>query len=139
MTQRQDPPAPPPLLIFWIIWFAILQGLVLIQFFVGGGIPKGADQGDPPTMFLVIAGGLALAALAIRFTVIPKIETVAKLLPAMVIGLALSEAVGFVGIFLVGKEFPTTRLGLFILALCCIASLAPVYAKAVIDSGKKLP
>jgi hypothetical protein len=90
-------------------------------------------------MFLVIAGGLALASLAIRFTVIPKIETVAKLLPAMVIGLALSEAVGFVGIFLVGKEFPTTRLGLFILALCCIASLAPVYAKAVIDSGKKLP
>lgn len=129
MTPRQDSPAQPTLLIFWIIWFAILQGLVLIQFFVGGGIPKGADQGDPPTLFLVIAGALALAALAIRFTVIPKIETVAKLMPAMIIGLALSEAVGFVGIFLVGKEFPTTRLGLFVLALCCIASLAPVYAK----------
>ncbi len=139
MTPRQDPPAPPTFLIFWIIWFAILQGLVLIQFFVGGGIPKGADQGDPPALFLGIAGALALAALAIRFTVIPKIKTMSKLLPAMIIGLALSEAVGFVGIFLVGKEFPTTRLSLFVLALCCIASLAPVYAKAVIGARKKLP
>ncbi|MGL4399632.1 MAG: hypothetical protein ACRCXD_07165 [Luteolibacter sp.] len=129
MTPRQDSPAPPTFLIFWIVWFAILQGLVLIQFFVGGGIPKGVDQGDPPTLFLVIAGVLALAALTIRFTVIPKIKTAPKLLPAMIIGLALSEAVGFVGIFLVGKEFPTTRLGLFVLALCCIASLAPVYVK----------
>lgn len=133
MTSRQDPPAPQALVVFWIIWFAILQGLVLIQLFVGGGIPKGEDLGNPPVLFLMIAGGLALAALAIRFTVIPKIRTAAKLLPAMIIGLALSEAVGFVGIFLVGKEFATTRLGLFILALCCIVSLAPVYAKAVND------
>ncbi len=129
MTPRQDPPAPPTFVVFWIIWFAILQGLVLIQFFVGGGIPKGADQGDPPAVILMIAGGLALAALAVRFTVIPKIKALSKLLAAMVIGLALSEAVGFVGIFLVGKEFPTTRLSLFVLALCCIVSLAPVYAK----------
>jgi peptidoglycan/LPS O-acetylase OafA/YrhL len=129
MTSRQDPPAPPTFVVFWIIWFAILQGLVLIQFFVGGGIPKGADQGDPPAVILMIAGGLALAALAVRFTVIPKIKTLSKLLVAMVIGLALSEAVGFVGIFLVGKEFPTTRLSLFVLALCCIVSHAPVYAK----------
>jgi hypothetical protein len=139
IPPRQDPPALPTALIFWIIWFATLQGLVLIQFFVGGGIPQGADQGEPPSLFLVIAGALALAALTIRFTVIPKIKTASKLLPAMIIGLALSEAVGFVGLFLVGKEFPTTRLGLFVLALCCIASFAPVYAKPVNEAVNKLP
>lgn len=137
MTPRQDPPSPPTVLIFWIVWFAILQGLVLIQFFVGGGIPKGADQGDPPTLSLAIAGALAFASLAIRYMVIPKIRTVSKLLPAMIIGLALAEAVGFVGIFLVGKEFPSTRLGLFVLALCCIISLAPVYAKAAIRNRER--
>lgn len=130
---------PPTLLVFWILWFAILQGLVMIQFFVGGGIPKGDDQGNPPVVFLALAGVLALAALAIRFVVIPKIRTVPKMLPAMIVGLALSEAIGLVGMFAVGKEFPTTRLSLFVLALCCIVSLAPVYAKPRKKDWAKLP
>jgi hypothetical protein len=136
MTAPQDSIKPPALLVFWIIWFAILQGLVVIQFFVGGGIPKGADQGDPPVMFLAIAGGLALVALTIRFVAIPKIKSVPKMLPAMIIGLALSEAIGFVGMFLVGPEFPMTRLSLFVLSLCCIVSLAPIYAKPRKEDGR---
>jgi drug/metabolite transporter (DMT)-like permease len=134
--DSQNPPKPPTILVFWIIWFAILQGLVVIQFFVGGGIPKGADQGNPPGWVLAAAGGLALAALAIRFTVIPKIQPVPRKLPLMIIGLALSEAIGFLGMFLVGKEFPTTRLSLLVLAIACIVSLAPVYAKERAENGR---
>lgn len=111
----------------------------MIQFFVGGGIPQGEDQGNPPAVFLAVAGSLALAAMTIRFVAIPKIKTVPKMLPAMIIGLALSEAVGFVGMFAVGKEFPMTRLSLFALALCCIVSLAPVYVKPREEDGDKLP
>ncbi len=129
MKPPQDSIKPPAVLVFWIIWFAILQGLVLIQFLVGGGIPKGEDLGNPPSLFVAIAGGLALAALVVRFVVIPKIKSVAKMLPAMIIGLALAEAVGLVGMFLIGREFPTTRLSLFVLSLSCIVSLAPIYAK----------
>lgn len=131
-----ESPKPPQALVFWIIWFAILQGLVVIQFFVGGGIPQGADQGSPPVWVLAAAGGLALAALAIRFTVIPKIQSVPKKLPLMIIGLALSEGIGFLGMFAVGEEFPTTRLSLLVLAVACIVSLAPVYAKERPENGR---
>jgi uncharacterized membrane protein len=136
MQTDQNSIKPPTVMVFWIIWFAILQGLVVIQFFVGGGIPEGADQGDPPMWALAAAGALALAALAIRFTVIPKIQSVPKKLPLMIVGLALSEGIGFLGMFSVGKEFPTTRLSLLVLAICCIVSLAPVYAKERPENGR---
>jgi hypothetical protein len=133
-----DPNTPrqPAALVFWIIWFAILQGLVMIQFVVGAGIPQGADQGTPPPWYVGVAGGLAVAALAIRFFLIPKLDSVSKKLPAMIVGLALSEAVGFAGIFLIGKEFPSTRLQLFGLAVACVMSFAPVYANG--NSRKRL-
>ncbi len=127
---------PPTVIVFWIIWFGILQGLLMVQFLAGGGIPKGADQGNPPVLFVAIAGVLALAAMSIRFILIPKIATISKMLPAMIVGLALSEAIGFLGMFLIGKEFPTTRLTLFALAVACIACLAPVYVKSRVDNGR---
>ena len=136
MQTDQNSPKPPTIIVFWIIWFAILQGLVVIQFFVGGGIPKGADQGNPPVWVLAAAGALALAALAIRFTIIPKIQSVPKKMPLMIVGLALSEGIGFLGMFAMGKEFPTTRLSLLVLAIACIVSLAPVYAKERSDNGR---
>ncbi|MES2661447.1 MAG: hypothetical protein V4689_22705 [Verrucomicrobiota bacterium] len=135
MDSQQDSPKVPAL-VFWIIWFAILNGLVMIQFLVGGGIPKGEDQGNPPVLFLAIAAGLALVALAIRFVLIPQIESVPKKLPAMVIGLALSEGIGFLGMFAVGKEFPATQQTLFVTAIACIACLAPVYAKPRAENGR---
>ena len=108
----------------------------MAQFLAGGGIPKGADQGHPPVMFVAIAGGLALVALSIRFMLIPKIATISKMLPAMIVGLALSEAIGFLGMFLIGKEFPTTRLTLFAMAVACIACLAPIYVNTRADNGR---
>ncbi len=136
MDSQQELPKPPPALVFWIIWFAILNGLVMIQFMVGGGIPKGEDQGRPPTQMLAIAAGLGLVALSIRFLWIPRIDAVVRKLPAMIVGLALSEAIGFVGIFGVGKEFPATRQALFVAAVACIVSLAPVYAKPRVENGR---
>lgn len=129
MDSPPDRAQAPLPVIFWIIWFAILNGLVMIQFIAGGGIPKGEDQGNPPVLYLSIATGLALVALAIRFLLIPRIEEPVRKLPAMIIGLALSEGIGLLGMFLIGKEFPATRLALFVTAIACIASFAPFYAK----------
>jgi hypothetical protein len=85
---------------------------------------------------LAVAGGLALAALAIRFSWIPQIKSLPKMLPAMIIGLALSEAIGMVGMFLVGKEFPATQQVMLGTALGCIISFAPVYAKPRGEDGR---
>lgn len=136
VIPQQDSLKPPQALVFWILWFAILQGLVVIQFFVGGGIPTGEDQGNPPVWAVAVATVLALAALAIRFTLIPQIKTVSKMLPAMIVGLALSEAVGFVGMFGVGREFPKTQLVMLVVAVSCIVCLAPVYAKERQQDGR---
>jgi len=135
MIPKQTDAKSPLALVFWIIWFSILNGLVLIQYFVGGGIPKGEDQGNPPVMFLALAGVLALVAMGIRFVLIPRIKDLPKKLPAMIIGLALSEGVGFVGIFALGNKFPATQLLLFGCAVGCILCFAPFYAKPFVDKG----
>lgn len=136
MNFQQDSPKPPVALVFWIIWFATLNGLVVLQFMVGGGIPKGSDQGNPPLLVAMLAGGLALAALAVRFMWIPRIKQVPQKLPAMIVGLAFSESIGLSGMFLVGKEFPATQQLLLLVAIGCIVIFAPVYAKQREDNGR---
>lgn len=128
-------PNLPQNIVFWAIWFAILNGLVMIQIFAGGGIPSGADHGDPPKVFLAIATGLILVALAIRFVLIPKIEEISRKLVAMIVGLAVSEAIGIIGAFVVGREFGHTRLVFFSTAIVCILSYAPFYAKPAKETG----
>ena len=39
--SEQKPPLP---FVFWIIWFAILNGLFIILFFAAGGIPEGSTR-----------------------------------------------------------------------------------------------
>ena len=128
MKYQQDVPKVVGAIVFWVIWFAILQGLLIIQFFVGGGIPKGSDQGGPPMLFLAIAGGMALAVLVIRFLWIPRIKLVPLKLPAMIVGLALSDGIGLLGIFALDRGFQATKLILMLISIGCIISLAPVYA-----------
>jgi len=129
-------PNPPATFVFWIIWFAIFNGLFLLQFFAAGGIPKGDNEGSAPMAVVVIAGGLAFVSMVIRFFIIPKLGSLEKLLPAMIIGLALAESVGIIGMFLVGKEFPETRLALFVASVSAVAAFAPVYASALLERKK---
>ena len=136
MTGKSHTPPPPKTIVFWIIWFAIFNGLFLLQFFVGGGIPKGENEGDAPMAMIAAAGALALASMAVRFVVIPRLDTVEKLLSAMLVGLALGEAVGFIGMFMIGKEFPETRLALFVVSVSAVVAFAPVYVTALLDREK---
>lgn len=122
----------PQIFVFWIMWFAILCGIFIIQFAIGGGIPTGSDSGDAPSLPLILAIVPAIASFAIRFILIPKASELVKLLPLMIIGLALAESVGLLGLFLMPAEFPHTKLVLFATSVFCILVYAPVYASAVI-------
>lgn len=128
---------PPVPFVFWVIWFAIFNGLFIIQFFAAGGIPKGENVGDAPMTLIAIAGGLAFVSMIVRFIIIPKIDVIEKLLSAMIIGLALAESVGIIGMFLVGKEFPETRLALFITSISAVAAFAPVYVHALLNRKRE--
>ena len=116
-------------LIAWVIWGAILMGLFVLQFFIGGGIPTGDEMENPPTvMSLICIAGVAIGTL-IRWLVIPKLNDNLKLLRAMIVGLALCEGSGFLQIFLLGKEYPDTQKLIFVLAVLGVVQFAPTYFK----------
>jgi hypothetical protein len=120
--------APMPVL-FWVIWFAILSGLLIMQFFAGGGIPAGGGQGKEPVIYQVITLLMAAAALFVRFVIIPRLDGLKRKFPAMIVGLALAEGIGIIGMFAIPKERASTRLFMLGTAIVCIVLSAPVYAK----------
>ena len=116
-------------IIAWVIWGAILIGLFVLQFFIGGGIPTGDQMENPPTvMSLICIAGVAIGTL-IRWLVIPKLNDNLKLLPAMIVGLALCESSGLLQMFLLGKEYPDTQKLIFVLAVLGVVQFAPTYFK----------
>ena len=121
----------PPPLVFWILWIAFLSSIGVYQLELGGGIPHGSNQSLQAWNLPLLLSALQLTvATVIRWLVIPKVTDPAKLLPLMVVGLALSEAVVFYGIFLVGQDMPQTRLQFLIGAFFSILQFAPFYAPA---------
>lgn len=138
MIPKNESVSRPPAFVFWIIWFAIFNGLFILQFFAAGGIPSGENQGEAPLVLVAVAGFLALASMAICFLVIPKMDSLTKLMPTMIIGLALGESIGILAMFVIGREFPETRLALFVVSVSTVATFAPFYVSAVIK-GHKIP
>lgn len=126
-TSSSSPPQSP-FIVFWILWFALLSSIVMIQVLIGHGIPQGNDQGEAPIQFLGIAAGAACVSLAIRFLVLPRIKNLHQKLPAMLVGLAMAEAVNMFSLFLIGDKFPHTQLVLFITSLSCALCYVPIYA-----------
>lgn len=112
-------PAPNPLLVWWILWFAILSGLVMLFFFLGGGATT--PSAGPLTYFPLIP--LALGAF-VRWVVLPRMKTATQALPVFMIGLALSEGSGILSFVLV----PEMRNTYFILALLGVIQFIPLFA-----------
>lgn len=124
--------APP--IIFWAIWGFMFTSIFIYQAFLGGGIPSGKDDGKPEQVFLIICICLIIVSSFIRWVLIPKQKDLAKLLPLMIIGLALGETVQFIQIFIIQKKFPETQLQFFLLGIICVAQYIPFYAKNPVES-----
>lgn len=131
---RMNPDSPKPTaMVFWILWFALLNGLILMMFFIGGGLPQGENQGEPPTLMIAMAALLAVISVAIRFLAIPKARELEKLLPLMLVGMAFAEGIGIIGIFVVTREYPETRLALFVTSVSAMLAYAPFYVHTALD------
>lgn len=125
-------------IILWLIWLAIFLSLFLYQFLLGGGIPSGKNETEPPIIFMWIIGIEILIASFIRWILIPKQDDNVKLLRLMIIGLALSESVQFIQIFVIGKNFPETQLSVFGISVLSVAQFIPLYAKKE-NSNENIP
>ena len=123
-------------MVFWIIWFAIFNGLFIMQFLAAGGFPSGKNEGEAPLWVVAVPAVLLVVAVAVRFLLIPRISNLPALMPVMIVGLALSEGVGILGMFAVGESLPQTRMALFVTSVCAVVMYAPIYANALIIREK---
>lgn len=116
-------------IIAWIIWFSILQGAFVMQWFLGGGIPEGENIDVPMSVGLwVLCFAPLILATVIRWMVIPKIQAAQQQLVAMIVGLSLSEGPIFLSLFLIGSDYPQNQIAVLIVAVFSIIQFAPSYA-----------
>ena len=108
-------------LVYWIIWASILCGLVLIYLFLGQPALKPAPASD---LLKNLAGVVPLfVSIVIRWLVLPRYHDLARALPVFVVGLALAEACGILGIFLGGPY----QDDLFVLGVLGVTQYVPLF------------
>lgn len=112
------------LLIWWIIWGGVLAGLCLIYFFVARATPPDAPVLSELLINLIGFVPLFLS-IVIRWLVLPRYEDPARALVVFIVGMALAEACGILGIFLGGPY----RDAFFVLGILGVTQYMPFYAK----------
>jgi hypothetical protein len=109
------------LMIWWIIWAGIFTGLIVIYYFLGRGPLPPAVPGANP--FANLVGLVPLfVSIVIRWLVWPRSAAPGPAFVMFIIGLALAEGCGLLGIFLGGPY----REDLFVLGLLGVAQFVPL-------------
>lgn len=118
-------------IMFWVVWFSILSGLFIIAAVGGNTAPQGGTGIPPkPEAWSVMSIlGLALAGMGVlcRILVVSRVEAIQAKFTAMIVGLALCEACGLIGIFVVDYQLPRERILLFWVAAISVLISAPIY------------
>jgi hypothetical protein len=114
----------PPPKIWWIIWAAILIGLCVIWWNFGFLKLLGNEPHKNP--FADLVGFVPLfVSIILRWLVLPRYTDGARAFVVFIVGLALAESAGILGIFLGGPY----RDDLFLLGALGIMQFAPLYLK----------
>ena len=124
--SQHNPQASP--LVMWIIWFAIFQGLFILRFFAAPK-PVPAEEAVAFSLSMISIVALAAAGLGMvtRWVIIPRLSSMVMQLQAMIIGLALSEGGGIIGMFMLPSSHNDERMLLFSVAAATVILSAPIY------------
>lgn len=115
------------LLTWWVIWAAVLAGLVALYLVFGRGPERPAR---PEETFTNLAGMVPLfVSIVLRWLVLPRYQDLGRALPVFISGLALAEACGILGLFLGGPY----RDDLFVLGVLGVAQYVPVFARQLLE------
>jgi hypothetical protein len=119
-----EPRIKAQLMIWWIIWAAILTGQILIYGALGRGpLPVPVPGANP---FAHLIGFVPLfVSIIIRWLVLPRSTEPKAAFVMFIVGLALADACGMLGIFLGGPY----RDSLFVLGVLGITQYVPFYAR----------
>ncbi len=112
------------LLIWWIIWGGVLGGLGVIYLFFGRAKPL--PVASAADLLINLSGfPLLFISVIIRWLVLPRYTDPRRALVIFIMGIALAESCGILGIFLGGAY----RDALFLLGVFGIIQYVPVYAR----------
>lgn len=130
MRTELTPQQRQQLLVWWIIWGAILAGLIIIYFVFARRPPPPAAPKD----VLLNLAGLApiFVSIIIRWLVLPRIANFQRAFVTSIVGIALAEGCGILGIFLGGPY----RDSLFLLGVLGITQYVPLFAKRLLTHPK---
>lgn len=116
------------LTVWWLVWAVMLINLVVLHLVLGRtAMPTSPTQGDA----LINLVGLVplFVSIIIRWLVLPRYRDLMRAFPMFVVGLALAEGCGLLGIFL-GGPF---RDDVFLLGALGIVQFVPVFAKRFLE------
>lgn len=120
--MNPDPQLKAKLLTWWIIWGAILAGLVILYVVFGRGPLKAVDGKD--LLVNLVAVVPLFVSIVIRWLVLPRFSGLNRALPMFIAGVALAEACGIMGIFIGGPY----RDALWFLGVLGVAQYVPFFA-----------
>jgi hypothetical protein len=120
--QLEKTPNAAGVLFWWLIWGATLGGLILIAVFLGG--PNGIQ---------VETGGVAaylglfplVVSCVLRWLVLGKQREAGKALVVFILGMAMAEGCGIIGLMLGGE----LRTEFFMLGVLGVLQWMPLFAR----------
>ena len=116
------------LLVWWILWGSCLAAVITLYLVLVGDKPLPPISKDNPLQGL--AGVVPLfVSIVIRWLVLPRSTEPTRAFVLFMIGVALAEACGILGMFLGGPY----RDSLFVLGVLGIAQYVPFFAKKLFD------
>lgn len=113
------------LLVWWIAWAAVLGGLVVIYLVLGRGPVKPEPVADKEVLKHLVGLVPLFVSVVIRWLVLPRFDSLQRAFPLYIVGLALAEACGILGIFL-GGPF---RDDLFVFGVLGVTQFVPIFAR----------
>jgi hypothetical protein len=126
LPSGTEPVIQPPLKVWWILWAAVLLGLVVIWWNFGFMKLLGNEPHANPALDLVGMVPLFLS-IILRWLVLPRVRVLRMAFVFFVAGIALAEACGILGTFLGGPY----RDEMFLLGVLGIAQFMPFFVRGL--------
>ncbi len=116
------------LMVWWIVWASTLGGLIVLYLLFARG--KSLPVASADNAFRGLVGIVPMfLSVVIRWLVLPRSTEPARAFVVFIVGVALAEACGILGLFLGGPY----RDSLFLLGVFGLVQYVPLYARKFFD------
>jgi hypothetical protein len=125
----QAPSGKASLLVWWILWFGILSGMLTFRIVLAGQENDDAVEGQVNAWRYLAIVPLAISSL-LRWLVLPRLQDRGNALVVYIAGLALAEGSGLLGLFLGG----VLRESFFVLGVLGVLQWMPLFSRRFLPS-----